>query len=195
MGVKRNRESIIINPRKYDLSGFPTDYFNPGELSILLDLYEFVGAKVIVEFGCNNGRTAAAALRNMPSINRYIGIDVTHDYVTNMPCQRREVPTVPGELALQDPRFELIVKPRGGFDLDSIPKCDAVFIDADHSKEGVLNDYFLAKKAVRNGGIIIFHDDNCLPVVQVTETLDELVRCGADIKHVKDTWLSFEVQK
>lgn len=195
MTTARNRPSVKLSPRGYDFAGIPTRYFNPGELAALLHLYESIDARVIVEFGVNNGRTPLAAFRNLPNIERYVGVDVTPDYVTNMACQRREIPNVPGELALHDPRFELIVRPRGSFELttDDLLVCDVAFIDADHSRSGVLNDYALSKELVRPGGLIIFHDDNGLPVVQVTETINDLCASGADIKHVEGTWLAYEV--
>jgi len=190
----RNRPSIDIRPRKYDTLGLPTRFFNPGELEVLLYLYESVKPEVVIEFGVHTGRNAVAALRNIPSIRRYIGVDVTPDYQTIMPVQRKEIPQQPGELALHDPRFELIVRPRGTFDLrpEDLPQACAVFIDADHSRAGVVNDYELARAVVRKGGVIIFHDDNCLPTVQVTETLNELCAAGARIQHVAGTWISFE---
>jgi len=160
-----------------------------------LHLYETVTPEIIVEFGVNTGRNPAAALRNITSIKRYIGVDVPPSYQTIMQVQRKEIPAEPGILAKHDPRFELILKDRGTFDLtpDNFPKVCAVFIDADHSRKGVENDYRLAKQIIRPGGIIIFHDDNCLPVVEVTQTLNDLCAAGAKISHVQNTWLSFEV--
>ncbi|WP_460874781.1 class I SAM-dependent methyltransferase [Paralcaligenes ginsengisoli] len=159
-----------------------------------MHLIESVSAKTVIEFGVNNGRTAVAILRNVPTVSRYVGIDVEAGYQTLMPVQRREVPARPGEMALSDPRFELIVRKNGSFDLvpEDLPHADAVFIDADHSRRGVENDYALAKAAIRPGGIIIFHDDNGLPVVEVTQTLNDLVAAAADIKHVAGTWISYE---
>lgn len=176
------------------LPPFPPRFFNPGELDALVALLLRVTPKGMIEFGCNEGRAAATILKNVPSIEEYVGIDVLPGYVTQKECQRREVPTEPGKYVLDDPRFRLIVKPRGSFDLipSDLPMCDAVFIDADHSRLGVMNDYSLALTRVRPGGIIIFHDDNGLPVVEVSETLDELARHGAKIIHVTDTWLAYE---
>lgn len=193
MPITRNRPSITLAPRIYDTAGLPTRYFNPGELDALLHLFE--GAKVIIEFGVNTGRNAVAALRNIEGLTRYIGVDVTPDYRTIMRVQRNEIPERPGELALGESRFELIVKPRGTFDLTAadLPPCDAVFIDADHSRDGVLNDRALALQVVSPGGLIIYHDDNELPVVEVTQTLNALCDEGVVIKHVEGTWLAFEV--
>lgn len=175
----------------------PTRYFNKGEIEVLLSLIDSVNAETVIEFGVNNGRTPLAVLRNIPSVKKYVGIDVESTYKPLMHVQRNEVPTVPGELVLDDPRFELIVKPNGSFDLSEsdLPQADVAFIDADHSRAGVLNDYALASKVVRTGGLIIFHDDNCLPVVEVTQTLNELCDQGHEIIHIEGTWLSYEVQK
>lgn len=151
---------------------------------------------MVIEFGVNEGRNPAAVLRNLKGVRQYVGVDVPASYVTHMKVQRAEIPINPGHLAAHDPRFELILRERGTFDLepDDLPRADAIFIDADHSRVGVMNDYVLAKKIVRPGGIIIFHDDNCLPVVEVTQTLNDLCKDGADIKHVDGTWLAFEMQ-
>lgn len=194
MAITRTRESIRLRPREYDTAGLPTRYFNPGELERLLHLYESVNPEVVIEFGVNTGRNAVAALRNIASIKRYVGVDVTPDYRTHLQVQRKEIPARPGELALGLPQFELIVRPRGTFELSAadLPQCDAVFIDADHSRLGVLNDRALALQVVRKGGVIIYHDDNCLPVVEVTQTLNDLCEQGAVIQHVADTWLAFE---
>ena len=191
----RNRPSIQVFPRTYDLLGLPSRYFNKGELERLLALYEMVPEiDSVIEFGVNSGRTPLAALRNIGSIKNYYGVDIPPGVATTMDWQKREIPAKAGELVLHDPRFHLILRPRGSFDLTEVDlrPVDAAFIDADHSRLGVLNDYALAKKIVRPGGLIIFHDDNCLPAVEVTQTLNELCENGAEILHVADTWLSFE---
>ncbi|MBX5463721.1 MAG: class I SAM-dependent methyltransferase [Steroidobacteraceae bacterium] len=194
MNIQRNRRSVEITPRAYDLEGLPTRYFHPGEIEVLMHLIESVAASVVIEFGVNNGRTPAAVLRNVQSITNYVGIDVTRDYRTIMPAQRKEIPIKPGRLAAHDPRFQLIVRRRGSFDLTpaDLPQADVAFIDADHSRQGVMNDYSLARKVVRPGGIIVFHDDNCLPTVEVTQTLNDLCDEGREIVHVAGTWLAYE---
>lgn len=160
---------------------------------MLVHLVRSVTPRVVVEFGCNEGRGARALLRNVPSIERYVGIDVLPGYRTIQPCQRNEVPAMPGRLARDDHRFELLLCARGSFDLSArdLPACDAAFIDADHSRQGVLNDFVLAKAIVRPGGIVIFHDDNDSPKVQVTQTLDELHAHGEAITRVAGTWFAY----
>lgn len=191
----RNRPSIKLEVNQYDLEGIPTRYFNKGEIETLLTLIDSVKAETVIEFGVNNGRTPLAVLRNIKTVKHYVGIDVEMGYKTEMPVQRNEVPAIPGELVLDDARFKLLVSANGSFDLspNDLPKADVAFIDADHSMRGVLNDYTLARQVVRSGGLIIFHDDNCLPVVEVTQTLNKLVEMGKVINHIEGTWLSYEV--
>ncbi|WP_313387583.1 class I SAM-dependent methyltransferase [Achromobacter aegrifaciens] len=194
MSTARLRPSERLSPRQYDVAGLPVEYFNPGELAVLLHLFESVSPRVVIEFGVNAGRTPVAVLRNLPTVSRYVGVDVLPGYQTLMPVQRNEVPKLPGGLVKDDPRFELVLRERGSFDLAvaDLPRADAIFIDADHSREGVMNDYRLARALVRPGGIIAFHDDNCRQEVQVTETLNELCASGAQIVHVHNTWISYE---
>lgn len=177
-----------------DLSGLHTRYIHAGELETLIWLIASVRPSSVIEFGANSGRTAKAILRNVQGIERYVGVDVPQDYVTEKQVQRREVPERPGELALDDPRFRLLLARHGSHDLtaDDLPAADAIFIDGDHSARGVRRDYALARAKVRTGGIIVFHDDNGRDTVDVSRVLDELAEGGADISHVAGTWLAFE---
>ncbi|SFM00594.1 Methyltransferase domain-containing protein [Bradyrhizobium sp. NFR13] len=176
------------------MNGLPSRYVHPGELDILIYLIRSAEARTVVEFGCNSGRTAAAILRNVDSVERYVGVDVRPGYSFACKVQAREVPAVPGELAIGDKRFELLLRDRGTFDLtpDDLPSCDVVFIDADHSRPAVLNDRKLAKAIVRPGGLVVYHDDNGLEVVDVSLALDGLADEGAEIVHIAGTWLAFE---
>jgi len=165
-----------------------------GELAALIYLIAGVKPRCVIEFGVNSGRTAKAILRNVPGIERYVGIDVPRGYVTNTIVQRAEVTDQPGALALDDKRFRVLLACNGSHDLapDDLPFADAVFIDGDHSARGVRRDYALARARVRPGGIIIFHDDNGKTTIDVSAVLDEIAEGGAQIKHVNGTWLAFE---
>jgi predicted O-methyltransferase YrrM len=194
--IKRNRPSVKVEAGRFDIAGLPTQYFNPGELETLLTLIDMVSARTVVEIGVNAGRNPAAVLRNLAYVQRYVGVDVTAGHRTTLPVQRREVPAVPGHLAAHDPRFELILRARGSFDLTEadLPKADAVFIDGDHSFDAVVHDWSLALEILNPGGIIIFHDDNCRAEVEVTQAINHINdEYDRSIKHVSGTWLAYEV--
>lgn len=189
------RPSIRLPPTpELDLAGLPTRYMPPGDLATIYALVQSVAPRAVIEFGVNEGRTAAALLRNLPSIETYVGVDVTPGYVPKLAVQRNEVPTAPGRLASDDPRFQLVLRKRGSFDLTAadLPKCDAVFIDGDHSRAGVEQDYRLARALVRPGGIIVFHDDHDLGTVDVRDVLDDMHAHGDTAVHVEGSWVAFQ---
>lgn len=192
-GLSEVRPNTRVAPAKADLSGLPTAFMNPGELETLVALVDGVKAKVVVEIGVNGGRTAKALLRNVASIERYYGVDVPPSYEFGLRLQAKECPPKPGELALDDPRFRLLLARRGTFDLSpaDFPQADVVFIDGDHGEAGVRNDHALALAIVRPGGLIIHHDDHDLGNVDVRQVLDALHDEAAPIHHVTGTWLAF----
>lgn len=167
---------------------------NPGELEILCHLFREVNPVTVIEFGVNTGRTAKALLREVPTIQKYIGIDVAPGYITPMKVQRREVPAVPGELVAGDSRVEVIIRPQGSHQLTEhdLPRADAIFIDGDHSRRGVEWDTMLATIVIRRGGVIVWHDYHDQGTVEVRDVLDELYVKGRDIHHIAGTWLAFE---
>ena len=148
----------------------------------------------MIEFGVNVGRTAKAIMDNVPGIERYTGIDVPLDYVPLLALQLDNAVPNPGEMVLDDPRFHLIVKPRGSLDLTvvDLEPCDVAFIDGDHGREAVLHDTMLARALVRPGGIIVHHDYHDLGNVDVKPVLDEMHEAGDAIYRVENSWLAFE---
>jgi predicted O-methyltransferase YrrM len=178
--------------RKIDEAQWPARYLNPGELSAIVSLVESVNPSVVVEIGVNEGRTAAAVLRHVRSVDRYVGVDVLPGYEFGCRVQRAEVPKAPGRMAVADPRFDLVLSPLGSFDCNALPACDVVFIDGDHSRKAVEHDTALARAAVRPGGIIIWHDYHDLGTVDVRDVLHDMLDAGHKIVHLEGTWLAFE---
>ena len=67
-----------------------------------------------------------------------------------------------------------------------------MFIDGDHSEEGVWHDAGLARGLVNPGGIVIYHDYHNLGTVGVRDVLNQLTADGHKLFHVEGTWLAFE---
>lgn len=161
-------------------------YMQPGEQDVLLALVGSIRPHTMVEIGVNEGITAQAVLRHVPSIERYIGIDVNAAYQFEIPAQQSEHPNEPGALVKHDPRFQLVL--RG----DPMPsEADVVFIDGDHGKKAVLVDSIWAAAIVNHGGLIIWHDYGN-PTVEVTGVLNRLDTHERELHHVSGTWLVFE---
>lgn len=170
---------------------------NPGEAEALLALVRQArapgGPRRMIEIGVNEGLTARYLLAQLPGLVEYIGIDVLPGYVPACQVQRHEVPREPGRL-VEDPRFILLLRPRGSLGLrpEQLGPADVVFIDGDHGRAAVTNDSALAHAIVRPGGMIIWHDYHDLGNVDVRDVLHELADAGHIIKRVTATWLAFE---
>ncbi|WP_080837982.1 class I SAM-dependent methyltransferase [Cohnella massiliensis] len=151
--------------------------------------------KTVIEIGIQRGETAKCLLDNSPWIQNYVGIDVAPSHRTALPVQQSEVPKQPGELVKNDPRVRLIVKPNGSRDVTpaELPVADLIYIDGDHSKTGVLQDTELARKVIRKGGIICWHDYGNPAVPSVTKAIDFLNGKGGNaICLIEKGFLCFE---
>lgn len=176
--------------------GLHRAYLNPGEMEILAALLREIEAKSVIEFGCRDGRTARVLLQNVTALNCYVGVDVPMSYEPELKHQRHEMVSDPGHLATADPRFDLIMRPRGTLELEPMDfafygAISAVFIDGDHSERVVTHDAHLARALVKPGGMIIFHDYASEHLSDVTRALDALHDKGWPLVHVEDSWLAF----
>jgi predicted O-methyltransferase YrrM len=187
-----SHDELPVRPMPINWQGLPRTYLNEGELEIIVALIGCTKHDIVVEIGLAEGRTAKAILRELP-VHRYIGVDTDPHYRTKLPGQWSERSPSPGYLALDDPRFDRWLLPRGSLDLtaDDFPPVDAVFIDGDHSSEVVRHDTDLARAIVSPGGIIIWHDAHN-DSVEVTRVLEFDQHHGHDIRHIENTWLAFE---
>lgn len=183
-----------IRAAAIDWAGLSKRYINPGELECIVGLLQEVRPRTMIEFGCNEGRTALVILRSVPSVEHYWGIDVPQGFTPAMRVQRGEVPKRPGHLVEHDPRFTLMLPMMGSRTLsaDDLVEADAIFVDGDHSYDGVMHDTMLAWELIRPGGIIIWHDYSDLGTVDVREALHDLAEAGEVITHIEGTWLAFQ---
>lgn len=154
-----------------------------GELEKIVELIRSTEARVVLEIGCYKGATSLAIMKAVPSIKKYIGIDV------NRTIRDGKVLTNPGQIAIADPRFEIRLSKRGSFDLmpEDIGPVDVAFIDGDHGEKAVRHDTELSRSIVRPGGIIIWHD-YANPGAEVQTAL----KGDARVNHIEGTWLAFE---
>lgn len=184
-----------LNVQPIDWMGLPRRFLNPVEAEVLVSLMRSVNARRVVEIGCHDGRTAKLMLRNVPTIERYVGIDVPPGYEFGCAVQKLEVPKRPGHYALEEKAFELILRPRGSFEVHPLElgEVDVVFIDGDHSAPAVHHDTHLARRVLRPGGLIIWHDYHDLGTVDVRDMLHAFVMDGtAKPVHVESTWIAIE---
>lgn len=167
-------------------------YMGSADRQALLALVR--GARRVLEIGVQEGDSAAFLLAALPDIEGYEGVDVLRGYRFTRTDQASEVPSAPGARAARDPRFRLLLRARGAFDLTAadLTRCDAVFIDGDHGREAVLHDTELARSVIRTGGVIVWHDFANPSTPDVRQALNEMRAAGHDIQKVAGTWIAFE---
>ena len=183
----------IIGSGEFDGEG--SKFTIPNDMRTLIALSRTFYPKTVIEIGIQRGGTAKCLLDNSPWIEKYVGIDVLPTHTTTLSIQRGEVPKIAGELLKDDPRLDLIVKPNGSRDLkpSDLPTADLIFIDGDHSEEGVLFDTYLARKVIRKGGIICWHDYGNHSVPGVSEVINTLNKNEGDhICFVEGTMICFQ---
>jgi hypothetical protein len=136
------------------------------EKIILMTLIRCLGYKKILELGVSEGYTAKFLMGECYGIDKYIGVDVPMGFKTALPIQQVEVRDVSGSVALGDNCFRMLILQNGTQGLvDNMSilgesDFDVCFVDADHSYEGIKRDTAIARKVVRRGGVIVWHDYN-----------------------------------
>ena len=172
------------------LAGPTSKYLNGYETAILLALVRSVAPRTMIEFGCNEGITAKRLLENLPTLQKYIGVDVPYGNTPTLSCQINETPISAGWYAADDPRFFYLEARSQMLRTGHLEPCDAVFIDGDHSEAAVLHESCLARRLIRGTGIIVWHDFSN-PAVEVTQALNLLHDEGWPINYVENSWLAF----
>ena len=168
----------------------------------LLTLSRAFRPRRVLELGVADGHTSKYLLDNCPWIERYVGVDVPANFTTT---QRGQAPTRPGCL-VNDKRFDLKLFANGTVALagNSLgEQFDLIFIDADHSAEGVARDSEIARRHAHANSIIAWHDYNNHDYqadfaghtkCAVTEYLDAACESGQWRPiHVRDSHLCFQI--
>lgn len=135
-------------------------YTSPHEVKFLCWLASFQCANLL-EIGCNMGVTTRD-LATYHADKRVYAVDHSAAQDSMVAAQKGEKPT-PGTVGLfasHLPNVQVIDQPSGDLDYYSLEKVGFVFIDGDHSYEGVAADTQKALDYLRSagGGLIAWHD-------------------------------------
>jgi predicted O-methyltransferase YrrM len=173
--------------------GLHHEYQQPGELEILVALAKSVEAQSMLEIGCRDGRTAKLMLHNVTTLERYVGVDVPLSYQPQHDFQRAEMTQRPGEFAVSDPRFNLMIRKFGSLDVtaEELHPFDIAYIDGDHGERAVRHDLKLAFEVVRHGGLIVLHDYNNEAIVDVKKVVNEFYAAGFPFRLIDKTWFAY----
>ena len=163
------------------------------DLRVIVALCRYYKSEKFLELGVRYGHSAKFILEQCPCIEKYIGVDVPFSFVPEKESQKPEIPLQTGIMATFDKRFQSTVLENGTKDLEN-NNCfghlfDFIFIDADHSLNGITRDTTVAKRMIKKSGVILWHDYGSEK--DVTGFLDNLSREDDGITHVEDTLCCF----
>ena len=173
------------------------------DMEVLIALCSFIKPKVMVEIGIFEGKTSSVILGKSPWIEKYIGVDVKQDqlpkeyfeeYREIKDAMGKQVKLVdPGFLARGDARFNLVLLDDvNGLRSEMLCPADMIFIDGNHSYEGVKRDTAIARSSLRNGkGILLWHDYLYCP--GVSKLIDGYNAIEDRICLIKGTNICFEI--
>jgi predicted O-methyltransferase YrrM len=167
-------------------------YLTDVERRVLVALTRHVAPKTVIEFGVQDGKTAACIWAAAPTIKSYVGIDLPQGAAPALASQGTEVPAVPGEAVAGRKGFKLLLQESGTLVPADLPLADLIFIDGGHDYATVKHDTALAFARIRPGGVIVWHDYNAIPEIGVRQCIDELNQTQGDrCTLVQGTWLVF----
>jgi cephalosporin hydroxylase len=127
----------------------PVAVQKPGELAWLLDYVRACDPLVIVEIGVDQGGSFHAFEEAAPLADM-IGIDVGYGRWSSGP-PLADPRVIIGDSHSAETRQELARRLAGR-------PVDFLFIDGDHSFDGVAEDYWMYLPLVRDGGLVALHD-------------------------------------
>jgi len=146
-------------PAKKKEKGGMTEF----ETGLIGSLISGLEGSVYFEVGCRNGASFAIFGRSMPPGSLLLGVDMPGG-PWGMVGSETHLEKVADTLRL-DYRVELLYrdsqKPETLAEVKTVldgQPVDALLLDADHSRAGVVSDLEMYSPLVRPGGIVIFHD-------------------------------------
>lgn len=168
-------------------------YLSDAERRVLVALARHVRARTVIEFGVQDGQTARCIWDGCGSVRTYVGIDLPLGEAPALASQATEVAAVPGAAVADRKGFRLLRTNSRDLTPPDLPMADLIFIDGGHDFGTVAHDTTLADAKIRPGGVIVWHDYNAIPGIEVRRLIDERNQTRGDrATLVAATWLVFQ---
>ena len=164
------------------------------DVDVIIALTNAFRPKTFLEIGINLGHTARRVLQFSPFIQSYVGIDIPFESKETAGKQAYEVPEIPAS-EVKDPRVKIVTRPFGVKNIDPVElgTFDFIFIDGDHSYEGIEIDTEYCEKILNPGGVISWHDFPSLPFVYKYIMESNAKYSNERIICVQDTLIAFRI--
>ena len=157
-------EDLIELSYSFDFNGTKIEPIQiRDELEVFLKILEFLKPKIFLEIGTGQGGTLFLFTRILPSNAQIFSIDLPaeesfegyahwkepfyHSFATN----NQKIHTIRSDSHKQTTLQKLEELLQG-------KRLDLLYIDADHSHNGIKNDFEMYSKLVKEDGVVAFHD-------------------------------------
>jgi len=124
------------------------------EIEGLVGAVRSINPKIVVEIGTHKGGNSALFCRTLETAEHIVGLDLCVQNAAKVrffAAPEKRYTVIHGDSQVPEARKRL-ERALGGRPIDFL------FIDGDHSYDGVRRDYELYSPLVRKGGVIAFHD-------------------------------------
>ena len=130
-----------------------TIHQNENEFMELLKLYRWLDPKCVLEIGSAKGGSLKYLIVNAPTAETFISIDLDTDklaFLYQYTKEGQDLNLIRGDSHLPSTALKVAERLKGR-------NLDFLFIDGDHSYQGVKSDFTMYSAYVKNG-LIAFHD-------------------------------------
>lgn len=155
---------------------------SPLELKVICDICGRLKPRNVLEIGTFEGRTTLNIASNTPN---------GHVYTMNLPqelCRFQVGKYFSG--ADEAGRITQILCNSREYDFSKLPQMDLIFIDGDHSYEGVAADSTAAFSCLADNGVILWHDFDACHLGTTKAVLDAIDRNRYSYSAIEGTSLA-----
>jgi len=178
--LKKPREDIAL---EHLYEGHRTSgTISPLELHVIGTLCNILKPRNILEIGTFEGRTTL----NMSLVS-------PESTVHTICIPQEQCGFVVGKYFKERPEasnINQIFENSQTFDFSALPPMDLIFVDGDHSYEGVVKDSDSAFNIVSDNGVILFHDFDTCHLGNTKAVLDAVTRFGYEYCNIEGTSLA-----
>jgi len=176
------RKSGTVSLRHLHESHRTSGSISPLELKVICELCRMIGPRNVLEIGTFEGRT---------TFNIALNLTDSCIYTLNLPQEACAFQVGRYFLGTEEAqRIKQIFGDSRKYDFSGLPPMGLIFVDGDHSYEGVVSDSENAFKVLADDGIVLWHDFDTCHLATTKAVLDAVKRHRYSYCNIEGTSLA-----